>query len=142
MTHYETLNLSPQADPQHIEAAYRQQIQVHHPSHYRGNATAAQRHMARVHEAYNILSDERRRRRYDEALARQAQRGPTPLQQLNTALQRVPLWGWLLLWLLVAPRLLQWMSTSATGHGVLLVLTLAMVWRMMPSTRPPGSSAS
>jgi hypothetical protein len=67
-THYDTLEISPQASPEVVRAAYRSLIQRFHPDRRPGDEQAAAR-AAAITAAYEVLSDTVRRAAYDEALA-------------------------------------------------------------------------
>ncbi|MDE3196116.1 MAG: J domain-containing protein [Acidobacteriota bacterium] len=74
--HYEILRLSPMADQDTIERVYRTLIKRFHPDNkITGDAEA----FIRISDAYRILSDPKKRRRYDEE--RKAP-SPTPRFQL------------------------------------------------------------
>src|SRR5260221_207217 len=60
--HYASLGVPPNADLQAIKKAYRMRALESHPD--RGGSQAA---MLRSNEAYEILSDQTKRRTYDEA---------------------------------------------------------------------------
>jgi curved DNA-binding protein CbpA len=68
VTHYDTLEVSRQASPEVVRAAYRSLIQRFHPDRRPGNAAAATR-AAAITEAYRVLSDPARRADYDRGLA-------------------------------------------------------------------------
>jgi curved DNA-binding protein CbpA len=68
MTHYDTLEISGQASPEVVRAAYRSLIQRFHPDRLPGDASAAAR-AAAITAAYEVLSDPVRRAAYDEELA-------------------------------------------------------------------------
>jgi DnaJ-class molecular chaperone len=68
-TYYTILGVEPDATPEQIKSAYRQQVKHLHPDHY-GEDCAP---FLAVQEAYNVLSNPARRRAYDENLARQRQ---------------------------------------------------------------------
>ncbi len=67
-THYDILRLDARASPQRVRQAYRRMAQKYHPDRYRGRGDSAAV-MARINEAYAVLSDESRRAAYDESLA-------------------------------------------------------------------------
>ncbi|MES2164802.1 MAG: TonB family protein [Pseudomonadota bacterium] len=63
-SHYESLNVTRDAPPEVIRAAYRSLSQKHHPDKNRGNQHAEQM-MARLNAAYSVLSDADQRELYD-----------------------------------------------------------------------------
>jgi curved DNA-binding protein CbpA len=68
VTHYDTLEVSPQASPEVVRAAFKSLIQRSHPDRNPGDSTLAARAVA-INEAYGVLSDIARRAAYDERLA-------------------------------------------------------------------------
>lgn len=75
--YYDILQVSSQAEPEVIEAAYRRLARKYHPD-VNSDAAAAQR-MREMNEAYEILSDPVERRAYDsERHARGQSAGPRP----------------------------------------------------------------
>ncbi|MEZ5252227.1 MAG: J domain-containing protein [Microthrixaceae bacterium] len=73
-THYEILDVAPDADAVAIKAAYRVASKAVHPD--ASGASAAL--FAQVTEAYRVLSDPSARRRYDEALNPSSPPPPPP----------------------------------------------------------------
>lgn len=65
--YYELLQVSPKADPEIIEAAYRRLALKYHPDH--NPAPEATLRMQTINEAYNTLKDAQRRAEYDCLLA-------------------------------------------------------------------------
>src|SRR5471032_3712536 len=63
-SHYESLNVTRDAPPEVIRAAYRSLSQKHHPDKNSGNQHAEQM-MARLNAAYSVLSDADQRELYD-----------------------------------------------------------------------------
>ena len=61
---YETLEVSPQASPSVIRAAYRCLAQQHHPDKHLNSDAAGQR-LAMINFAYSVLADQAKRRGYD-----------------------------------------------------------------------------
>ncbi|MFP5341967.1 MAG: J domain-containing protein [Candidatus Limnocylindria bacterium] len=63
--HYATLELDPAATPREIRAAYRRLARATHPD---GNAgdPALERRFKKIARAYEVLSDPKRRKAYDE----------------------------------------------------------------------------
>ena len=66
-THYDTLGVKSSATRAEIKAAYRSRMRTLHPDVRKGPADHGE--MAAVSEAWNVLSDTRRRAAYDAALA-------------------------------------------------------------------------
>ena len=66
-THYELLEIAPTASAAEIRRAYRRLAQELHPDRNRGDAAAAAR-MSALNEAYGVLSDARKREKYDLSL--------------------------------------------------------------------------
>ena len=64
LTLYETLEVSPQASPSVIRAAYRCLAQQHHPDKHLNSDAAGQR-LAMINFAYSVLADPAKRRGYD-----------------------------------------------------------------------------
>jgi molecular chaperone DnaJ len=62
--YYEVLGVSREATPEEIKRAYRQAAMKHHPDRNRGDGAAEQR-FKEAAEAYEVLSDEDKRQRYD-----------------------------------------------------------------------------
>jgi uncharacterized protein (TIGR03067 family) len=62
--YYEILQVSPNADAAVIDAAYERLAQLRDPEVHPGNLSAGER-MARINEAYAVLSIARKRREYD-----------------------------------------------------------------------------
>ena len=67
MNYYELLEVSPNASPEVLKAAYKSLMQRYHPDRNPGNAEAAKR-AALVVQAYEVLSDSGKRAAYDHEL--------------------------------------------------------------------------
>ena len=63
--YYEVLGVNRNADAAAIKKAYRKLAKKYHPDSNEGNATAAE-HFKEVNEAYDVLSDEKKRKLYDQ----------------------------------------------------------------------------
>jgi curved DNA-binding protein CbpA len=63
--YYAILGVLPSADMVVIRAAFRALAQKYHPDKWAGDPSEATRRMRELNEAYEVLSDERRRERYD-----------------------------------------------------------------------------
>jgi molecular chaperone DnaJ len=64
--YYKTLGVPKTAKPAEIKKAYRDLARKYHPDANKGNAGAEER-FKEITEAYNVLSDEKQRKEYDEA---------------------------------------------------------------------------
>lgn len=67
--HYAALDVSPEASPREIRAAYRRLARATHPDGNDGDP-ALERRFKRIARAYEVLGDPRRRTAYDERLTR------------------------------------------------------------------------
>lgn len=72
VTHYDHLNVSRDAPPEVIEAAYRTLLQKYHPSRHPGSLETAQR-MLLIQRAFEVLSDHELRRAHDEWIVQEEQ---------------------------------------------------------------------
>lgn len=68
---YDILEVSPNARPAVVKAAYRCLAREYHPDRNPGDAEASAR-MALINHAYSVLIDPAQRLRYDEAIAARA----------------------------------------------------------------------
>lgn len=66
--YYKVLGVAKDAPAADIKKAYRKLARQHHPDANKG-ASAAEERFKEISEAYDVLSDEKRRREYDEARA-------------------------------------------------------------------------
>ncbi|CAN6475711.1 unnamed protein product [Victoria cruziana] len=71
-SHYEFLGVSAQADLEEIKAAYRRLTKEYHPDTTTMPLKAASDKFMRLREAYDVLSNEEKRRFYDWSLAQEA----------------------------------------------------------------------
>ena len=82
-TLYEVLGVAPDAPPEEVRRAYLRLARRHHPDFHAdasaGERAEADRRMREINEAWAVLGDARRRRRYDvEQKLRGAQPGDEP----------------------------------------------------------------
>src|ERR1700676_315500 len=64
--YYKALGVGKTAKPAEIKTAYRKLARKYHPDSNQGDAKAEER-FKEISEAYSVLSDEKRRKEYDEA---------------------------------------------------------------------------
>lgn len=64
--YYKALGITKSATPDDIKKAYRKLARTYHPDANRGDPSAEER-FKEISEAYNVLSDEKRRKEYDDA---------------------------------------------------------------------------
>jgi molecular chaperone DnaJ len=64
--YYKVLGVSKDAKPDEIKKSYRKLARKHHPDANKGNQASEER-FKEISEAYNVLSDDKRRKEYDEA---------------------------------------------------------------------------
>lgn len=69
-THYDNLKVASSAPKEVIRAAYKALSQKHHPDR-NGNSDESQRAMKIINEAYNVLSNEQRRKEHDDWIKKQ-----------------------------------------------------------------------
>lgn len=72
LTYYELLGIAQNATPEEIKRAYRQQVTQYHPDHYSKASPDEQRYASertqRINEAYDVLSNPKKRTMYDLSL--------------------------------------------------------------------------
>jgi curved DNA-binding protein len=73
--YYETLGVTRAAPPEEIKQAFRKLARVHHPDVAK-NKTTGEAKFKEINEAYEVLSDPEKRRRYDELGANWQEGGP------------------------------------------------------------------
>ena len=83
LDHYRTLQVEPEASVEDIKQAFRKLAKQYHPDKNPGRETSSEQMFRRITTAYQVLSDEQRRVRYD--LTRQRPRAEFP----NSYLERL-----------------------------------------------------
>lgn len=68
-TYYEILGVEQDVDISVIKKAYRKLILKYHPDRNQDNRELAEEMTKKINEAYEVLSNEEKRREYDEKLA-------------------------------------------------------------------------
>ena len=135
--YYDTLQVSPDAEQEVVEAAYKRLARKYHPDVNRDPATADR--MRELNEAYEMLGDSGRRAEYDAALGRawaraearrrrQDDASPSPQQHQATGPEssprgrattaKEPLWS----------VILGVASVVLIGAGTALVIAAAIGW--------------
>src|SRR5215471_4447875 len=64
--YYKALGVGKTAKPAEIKAAYRKLARKYHPDANKGDSAAEER-FKEISETYNVLSDDKRRKEYDDA---------------------------------------------------------------------------
>jgi DnaJ-class molecular chaperone len=93
-SHYDTLKVARDAAPEDVRRAYRRAAQQNHPDRQPSDA-AAQERMARINEAYAVLSHPQRRVSYDQWLvARSARERAQAAAQAARPSRFAASWPW------------------------------------------------
>lgn len=71
MNYYEILEISEDASQEVVKAVYKALAKKYHPDCFSGNRQYAENKMIQINEAYEVLSDEEKRRKYNEILKSQ-----------------------------------------------------------------------
>ncbi|MGE5473673.1 MAG: J domain-containing protein [Ignavibacteriales bacterium] len=85
MTLYDLLEVSPKASKEVIEKAYRVLVKRHHPDFHKPEDKAKEEEtLKRINNAYEILSDENERKKYDAKIGISSQPAENENQESNT----------------------------------------------------------
>jgi len=124
LSHYERLEVSPQADSETLRQAFRRLSKTLHPDTTSRPAVEAARDFQLLRESYDLLADPERRRRYDAQLQQQKQQrlnAPPPVappmpsnNSWNGIGERRPLSGG------------EWFALLLLGLALLLSLVLGL----------------
>lgn len=71
LNYYEVLEITETASLEVVKAAYRALAKKYHPDTYEGSELDREKNMAQINEAYDTLSDSKKRDQYDEKLKSQ-----------------------------------------------------------------------
>ncbi len=95
---YETLGIATSASPDDVRTAYRRLARKYHPDRYEGRGDSADI-MARINQAYAVLSDPHARSEYNALLrpTRPAPMGPSAAE--IAARDKKP---WVMLWIITS----------------------------------------
>lgn len=121
-SHYDALQLTPDASADDVRQAYRRLAQQHHPDRQEGADGSA---MARINQAYQVLSDAHRRAEYDFNLRVAAMREARSRLPRSSRLSTTP---WLMLWAVISLTVLVlgWVAyRSLVPQAVVLPRTAA-----------------
>jgi DnaJ-class molecular chaperone len=117
ITYYQTLGIAEDATAQAVRAAYRRLAQKHHPDRNKDGRDAADT-MARINQAYAVLSHEAHRAQYDASLASASR--PAPMARADggdyvAAAGKKP---WLILSAVISLALLVlgWVAIKTAGY--------------------------
>lgn len=137
LTYYDVLQVGRDASPDGVRQAYRKLAQKYHPDKMPGNANA-QRAMAAINAAYEVLSDPHQRAQHDawiESTSRPARLAPAPVPAVPdsfwTFLNPVTGWPWYLLFAT--------MAFALTTVGVAVYFTALPARAAVP---PPAKQAA
>jgi hypothetical protein len=116
VNHYETLEVSPNAGPEVIRAAYKSLMQRFHPDKHPGDQAVALRATA-IGQAYEVLSNDAARAEYDAGLRRvEAPVVPRQPRARPAAETRSFRFGWLLLFAIMGASVWVVVSLMAKKH--------------------------
>lgn len=120
-THYSVLGVEPTASTEAIRHAYREAVRRTHPDVVKSTSSTAS-DMARITEAWSVLSDPVRRAAYDASL-RSGRTTPSPSTPTTDVIYRHPpaRFPWRLVWAIIA-------------GGIIVILVLNAL--SQPSVKP------
>lgn len=85
MNYYEILKVSKNASIDDIKSSYKSLVKKYHPDLYPGDKTFAEKKIKQINEAYEILSNEEKRKEYDDYLNSKEQYTPPDYRQDNSS---------------------------------------------------------
>ena len=80
--YYHILGLSFESNPEKelIDAAYKALVKIYHPDVYKGDKKSRERKITEINQAYEILSNVKKKIDYDQNLKDLKQRNPSIIQ--------------------------------------------------------------
>lgn len=90
MTYYDILEVIPSASDEIIKSAYKALSKKHHPDIYQGDPNFANKRMAMINEAYEVLSDPAKRKRYDESFINEHEKVVTDILFAGDTIKHQP----------------------------------------------------
>jgi hypothetical protein len=135
--HYKALGISPDATPQAVRDAYRRLARTYHPDRYEGKGDSGAT-MARINQAYEVLSDPQSRRAYDESIAPPPQVPPAFAGGGSVRFDLARHKPWLLLWVVLSIVILAlgWVALKTLAPAPGKVVQPATV-QQVPVDHPP-----
>lgn len=133
--HYKTLGVALHATPDEVRTAYRRLAKTYHPDRYEGRGDSADT-MARINQAYEVLSDPVARAQHDAAIT------PSPRPRQAALMPDTPDGAghrpWILVWVIVS------ITVLALGWVALKTLVpapataqIAPLVRQLPASNEP-----
>lgn len=125
--HYRILGIEPDATAQAVRDAYRRLARTYHPDRYEGKGDSGAT-MARINQAYEVLSDPESRSRYDASIAPPPRTAPSSVGGSSAGFDVAAHRPWFLLWAVLSIVIL------ALGWVALRTLAPAPVAPVRPVT--------
>lgn len=133
--HYHTLQVDPLAEQSVVHHAYKALVKQYHPDKFHGtNVAKANEMMQKINDAYHILGDVHKRKYYDNLRKKhQANKAAGLGDSAKKPLyQRIPVWGWIVMTILLMPLLSRLILVTPLGKGLMVIGSLYIFMRIMP----------
>lgn len=88
--YYDVLEIAPSASEEVIRSAYKTLVKKYHPDVYKGDKNYAHQQMLKINEAYEVLSDAEKRRKYDTQFHTDDHQSTTFQESASKATQEPP----------------------------------------------------